>query len=256
MQLAADCFQMGRTINQFRRLCRPESPVSLSSSESSTGTYTSISVIETDGTEEPKPSLYADRVVHDDCDIDDGENDYVFEINANDQYRLCKARAAHDLVISDPDTLLAKKTLSAGAAPHLRIQDLITKLDDVAKFVDLDVPSILQEQLKDPVLSIIRFWIEKNISADLRAPEIRQSKGLLRCGQEPDRQLVEEHGQLLCYDKPSDTLVERNLPICLPLSLFLACFQMGHYIELGGRMGASKTYANAKRFHYWPGMFD
>ena len=31
---------------------------------------------------------------------------------------------------------------------------------------------------------------------------------------------------------------------------------MGHYNELGGHMGASKTYANAKRFCYWPGMFD
>ena len=40
------------------------------------------------------------------------------------------------------------------------------------------------------------------------------------------------------------------------LSLFLVCFRMGHYNELGGHMGASKTYANAKRFYYWPGMFD
>ena len=25
---------------------------------------------------------------------------------------------------------------------------------------------------------------------------------------------------------------------------------------MGGHMGASKTYNNAKRFHYWPGMSD
>ena len=30
VQLAADCFRMGKTINKFRRLCRPQSPVSLS----------------------------------------------------------------------------------------------------------------------------------------------------------------------------------------------------------------------------------
>ena len=128
----------------------------------------------------------------------------------------------------------------------MRTQDLINKLDDVAKIVDLDVPTILQEQLKDPVLSIVRSWIERNISPDLRAPEIRQSKGLLRYGQELDRLLIEEHGQLPCYDEPSDTLDERNLRICLALSLFLACFRMGHYNELGGHMGASKTYAKAK----------
>ena len=138
----------------------------------------------------------------------------------------------------------------------MKTQDLITKLDDVAKVVDLDVPTILQEQLKDPVLSIVRTWIEGNVSPDLRVPEIRQSIGLLRYGQELDRLLIEEHGQLLCYDEPSDPLDEKNLRVSLPLSLFLACFRMGHYNELGGHMGASKTYANTKRFYYWPGMFD
>ena len=197
------------------------------------------------GIEEPGPTSHAELIVPEDCDIDEDEDAYVCEINANDHYRLCKARAAHDLVISNPDTLLAKKTLSAAAAPHLRTQDLITKPDDVAKVVELDVPAILQEQLKDPVLSIVRSWIERNTSPDLKTPEIRQSKGLPRYGQELDRLLIEEHGQLLCYDQPSDTLDERNLRICLPLSLFLACFRKGHYNELGGHMGASKTYANA-----------
>ena len=215
---------MGRTINQFRRLCQPGSPVSLSSPESSTGTSSSISVIEMDGTEEPGRSSCAERVLQEECDIDEDEDDYICEINANDHYRLCKARAAHDLVISNPDTLLAKKTLSAAAAPHLRTQDLITKLDDVAKVVDRDVPTIVQEQLKDPVLKIVRSWIEKKTSRDLRAPEIRQSKGLLRYGQELDRLLIEKHGQRLCYDEPSDTLDEKNLPICVTLSRFLACF--------------------------------
>ena len=58
VQLAADYFRMGRAINQFRRLCRPGSPVSLSPSESSSGTCRSISVNETDGTEEPGTSSY------------------------------------------------------------------------------------------------------------------------------------------------------------------------------------------------------
>ena len=172
VQLAADCFQMEKTINQFQRLCPPRSPVSLSSSESSTGTYSSISVIETYGIKEPGSS-YAERVFHEDCDINEDEDDYACEINANDDYCLCTARAAHDLVISNPDTLLVKKTQSAAAAPHLRTQDLITKLDDVAKVFDLDVPTILQEQLKDPVHSIVRSWIERNLSLDIRAPEIR-----------------------------------------------------------------------------------
>ena len=133
---------------------------------------------------------------------------------------------------------------------------MVTNLEDVANVVDLHVPTILQEQLKNPVLSIVRSWIGGNLSPDLSVPKIRQSKGLLRYGQELDRLFVEEHGQFLCYDEPSDTLDEKNLRICLPLSLFIVCFRMGHYNELGGHMGASKTYANAKRIFYWPGMFE
>ena len=132
------------------------------------------------------------------------------------------------MLISDSDTLLAKNTISVAAVPHLGSQNLINKLDDVAKVVDLDVPTILPEQLEGPVLSIVRSWIAGSISPDLRAPKIRQSTGLLRYGQELDRLLIEEHGQLLCYDEPSDTLDKKNLRMCLPLSLFLACFRLGH----------------------------
>ena len=66
----------------------------------------------------------------------------------------------------------------------------------------------------------------------------------------------EEEGQLFCYNEPSDKLEEDNLRICLPLSLFPACFRLGHYNGLGGHMGATKTYVNAKRFYYGPGLFD
>ena len=242
VHLATDCFRIGKGINQFRRLCRPQSPVSLPSSESSSGNYCFISVLESAGIEEPRPSSHAELLVLEGCDIDEDEDAYVCEINANDHYRVCKAWAAHDLVISDPDTLLAKKTQSAAAAPHLRTQDLIPELDDVSEVVDLDVPTILQEQLKDAVLSIVRSWIERNTFPELGAPENRQFKGLLWYGQELDWLLIEEHGQLLCYDEPSDTINERHLRVCLPLSLFKACFRMGHYNELVRLMGASKTW--------------
>ena len=113
------------------------------------------------------------------------------------------------MVLSTADASLLKKPLSTTAAPHLRSQSLITILDDVAKVVDLDVPTILQEQLKDPVLINVGFWIQGSIYPDLKAAEIRQSKRLLRYGQELDRLLIEEHGQLLCSDEPSDTLDEK-----------------------------------------------
>ena len=38
----------------------------------------------------------------------------------------------------------------ASDAPHLNTKALIQKLDEVAKTVDLDVSTILEEQMKDP----------------------------------------------------------------------------------------------------------
>ena len=72
----------------------------------------------------------------------------------------------------------------------------------------------------------------------------------LRYCQEINRLLIDEEGQLLCYDEPSDKLEEENLRICFPLSLFLGCFLLGHYNEMGEHMGATKTYANTERFYY------
>ena len=89
-----------------------------------------------------------------------------------------------------------------------------------------------------------------------KTPEIQQSKGLLRYWQDFDRFLIEEAGQLLCYNDPTDELDVENLRRGLPFSLLLACFRLGRCNEMGGHMGFSKTYKKAKRFYYWPGMFD
>ena len=159
-------------------------------------------------------------------------------------------------MLEKTDASLAKKCLTASDAPHLNTKALNQKLDEVAKTVDLDVSTILEEQMKDPVLGTVRSWVRKNTPPDTELPEIQQCKGLLRYCQEFKRVVIEDEGQLLCYNEPTDKLEEDNLRICLPLSLFLACFRLGHYNEMGGHMGATKTYANAKRFYYWPGMFD
>ena len=41
------------------------------------------------------------------------------------------------------------------------------------------------------------------------------------------------------------------LKICVPLSLFFKAFQLA-YCELSGHVGLDKTFANIKRFFYWP----
>ena len=139
------------------------------------------------------------------------------------------------------DASIAKKPLRANEAPHLDTKSLIAKLDDVAKTVDLDVSTILAEQIEDPVHGTVRSWLRKLILPEAKSPDVQPSKGLLRYCQEFDRLLIEEEGQLLCYNEPADKLDDKNLRIGLPLSLFLACFRLGDYNAMGGHMGVAKT---------------
>ena len=252
IQSATECFRLGKTINQFRRLCLPSTQF-LGSVEDSEPTYSSIKSLNTNEDKDVLEEIPDDA----DANADDDEDNLTYEINLNaNKYRLCKAKAAHDAVLGRIDASLAKKPLAATEAPHLDAKSLIAKLDEVAKTIDLDVSTILAEQIKDPVLGTDRSWIRKRTSIERKDPKIQQSKEHLGYCQEFDRLLIEEDGQVLCYNEPTDELDDENLRICLPLSLFVACFRLGHYNEMGGHTGASETYKNSKRFYYWPGMFD
>ena len=123
---------------------------------------------------------------HEQATVDKG--DQIFEVNIiTDHYRLCKAKLAHDTVLGQFDTSLTNKAQTATEAPHVDTKSLIAKLDEVSKVVDLDGSTILAEQIKDPVLGILRSWIRKGNMPDVKTPEIQQSKGLLRYCQERDR---------------------------------------------------------------------
>ena len=201
IQSATDCFRLGRTINQFRRLCLP-STQSLSSVEESEPTYSSINSLNTHEDDNAFDETHGDE---DDATTDDDEDNLICDINTHaDHYRLCKAKAAHDAVLGKIDASLVKKPLTANEAPHLDTKSLIAKLDDVAKTVNLDVSTILAEQIKDTMLGTVRSWLRKGISPEAKSPDIQQSKGLLRFCQEFDRLLIEEEGQLLCYNEPTD----------------------------------------------------
>ena len=177
IQSATDFFRLGRTINQFRRLCLP-STQSLSSVEEFEPTYSSINSL---NTSEDDNEFEETNDHEDDAAADDYEDNLICELNTHaDHYILCKAKATHDAVLGKLDASLVKKTLTANEAPHLDTKSLIAKLDDVAKTVDLDVATILDEQIKDPVLGTVRSWLRKGISPEPKTPEIQQSKGLFR----------------------------------------------------------------------------
>ena len=187
----------------------------------------------------------------------DDQDKLVCELNLNaDNYRLCKAEAAHDAVLGINDASLVTKTLRAMEALHLDTKSFYAKLDDIAETIDLDVSTIQAKLIKDSVLGTLWSWLREWLLPEAKSPENQQSKRLIRFCQEFDRLVIEEEGQLLRYREPSEKLEAKELRICLPLSLPLACFRRAHYDEMGGHMGVSKNYNNAKRFYHWRGMFD
>ena len=254
IQQASDCFRMGRFINQFRRICGPETQSNASVNTCNTE-YSSINSLNSVEYKEASQNSPYNDPLHINTNSEDDNIVCDISIQA-DQARLCQAKRAHDLVLGKTDASLVKKILTTSDAPYLDAEAMNKKLDEVARTVDLDVSTIPAENIKDLNLGTVRSWIRKNTPPDTKSPEIQQSKGLLRFCQEFDRHFIEEVGQLLCYNEPSKRLKEENLRTCLPLSLFFVCFRLGHYNEMGGHMGATETYANAKRFYFWPGMFD
>ena len=96
IQSATDCFRLGKTINQFRRLCLP-SMQSSSSIEKSEPTYSSINSVNTNEDDNSFDETQDGEV---DATTDDDKDNLICEINTNaDHYRLCKAKAAHDAVL-------------------------------------------------------------------------------------------------------------------------------------------------------------
>ena len=159
VQQVSDCFRVGRFNNQFRQICRPEtqSNASVNTSNADYNSIDSLSPSEDDVTDSTSPG---DNSHH--LSTDSEDDNIVCDISIQaDQARLCQAKQTHDLALGKTDASLAKKCLTASDAPHLNTKALIQKLDEVAKSVDLNVSTILEEEMGDPVLSTVRCWIRK-----------------------------------------------------------------------------------------------
>ena len=136
----------------------PTSPP-LGAIDGSDPTYSSIDFLNTDEDDsnlDDTTEAAAPKIDQNELNTDDDEDNRICEINLNaDHYRLCKAKAARDTILEKIDASIAKKTLTATEAPHLDTKALITKLDDVAKTIDLEVSTKMAEQIKDPVLGTV-----------------------------------------------------------------------------------------------------
>ena len=172
---ASDCFRMGRFFNQFRQICGPEAQSKLSINTSDTD-YSSIDSLSSPADDTADPINHCEDSHH--ISTDSKHDNIVCYISIQaDKPRLCQAKQAHELVLGKTDASLVKKFLTTSDAPHLDTKALIQKLDKVAKTVDLDVSTILEEQMKHPVLGTVRSWVRKNTTPDIKSPEYNSLKG-------------------------------------------------------------------------------
>ena len=181
---------MGRFINQFRRICGPETQ-SIASVNTSNTEYSSINSLSPSDDGPADSTSPGDDSHHTSTDSEDDNIVCDISIQA-DQARICQAKQSHDLVLGKTDASLVKKFLTTSEAPHLDTRALIQKLDEVAKTVVLDISINLAEQMEDPVIGTVRSWIRKNTPSGTKLPEIQQSKGPLRYFPEFNRLLLEE----------------------------------------------------------------
>ena len=160
IQQASDCFRMGRIIKKFRRICGPEAQSKLSVNTSDTN-YSSIYSFSSSADDTADPTSHCDDSCHISTESEDDNIVCDISIQA-DKPRPCQAKQAHELVLEKTNASLSKNFLTVSDAPHLDTKALIQKLEEVAKTVDVDVSTILAEQMKDPVLGTVRSWIRKN----------------------------------------------------------------------------------------------
>ena len=165
---------MGRFINQFKRICRPETQAN-ASVNTYNKEYRSINSIRSSKDDAAYSTSAGDDSRHLSTHFEDDNIVCDISIQA-DQARLCQAKQTRDLVLGKADASLATKCLAVSDAPHLDTKALIQKLDEVAKTVDLDVSTILAEQMKDAVLGTVRSWLRKNTPPGTKSPDIRQCK--------------------------------------------------------------------------------
>ena len=97
LQQASDCFRMGKFINQFRRICGPETQSNASVNTPNTE-YSSIKSLSPSEDDEEDSMSPGDDSHHLSTDSDDDNIVCDISIQA-DQARLCQAKQSHDLVL-------------------------------------------------------------------------------------------------------------------------------------------------------------
>ena len=116
--------------------------------------------------------------------------------------------------------------------------DFIFKLTDFAKTAALDVETIVQEQLKDPVVESVKKWVKRGTKPETK-PHRPQDKAIRAYLRQFDLLFIENQNELLCIHEYNDDC-SQTPKICLPLSLFLNSFKLAHSHPISGHHGETK----------------
>ena len=154
-----DCFKLRKAIQENRQLCSRISPASSISSFHEWD----CSDIE----------QYNKKSAADETDI----AEFRFENEDPDFFR--DNSVAHESFrTKTKDEQFLKKPISFELFFHVDTTDLIQKLSDFIREADLDIQTLLGEQVKDPILQVVPNWIETSNTRPQKTPDTIQSKAL------------------------------------------------------------------------------
>ena len=158
MQDKTDCLKLGKTTNQYKHFCSSISPAA-STSGLNERDYSDIELS--------------------DWESSDNENE-IAELNFESQnLDFCRDHSvAHkSFRTKTKDEPIRKKTISFELFPHVDTSDLIQTLNDSASEADFYLQTLIEEQLNDPVLHVVRKRIKTSDTRPQKTPDINQSKG-------------------------------------------------------------------------------
>ena len=178
-----DCFKLGKTINLYKQLCSSINPASSTSSLNEQD-YKDI-------------EQNAEESTDDETEI----AELNLEIQDPDFRR--DHSVAHQLFRTETkDKPILKKPIFFELFSHVDTSDLIQRLSDFARDADLDIQTLLEEQLNDTVLQVVRKWMKTSDIKPQKTTDINQSKALLSYYNKLEQLFIEPDTNLLCYKEP------------------------------------------------------
>ena len=175
MQDMTDCFKFGNIINQYKQLCSSVSPATSTSSLDERN-YSDI-------------EQYEEETIDDETEIEE----LNFE-NQDTDFRKDHSAAHESFRTKTTDQPILKKPIFFELIPHMDTIDLIQKISDFSRKAHLDIQTLLEEQLKDPVLLGVCKWIQTPDTKPQKTPDNNQSKALI-----PYYNKFEHDTKFLCY---------------------------------------------------------